>query len=225
MKKDKTFISFEELPLRTQHALEVLMEWHSVLVYEIKKGMYGFYVLDEYMPFGPDFTGLVENEYVCSGHFIQKTILNIIKTRFKGIRCRYFPKGYMPEGKLRVEIYQACLLSYGFGFSIEVHTNDYGFLDEERGKIAPAYAHVLDDNELEIGLLNITGPCPKKISDIKEFRPPHGFGDDEPMKITPLMKHRKNIVKWANNIRVVTNKSNWNWIQEVAWESSRRDSR
>jgi hypothetical protein len=220
MKKDNIFISFEELPRNIQHALEVLMEWHSVLVYEIKEGMYGFYILDEYMPFGPDFTGLVESEYVISGHFIQETILNIIKTKFKGTRCRYFPKGYMSEGELRIEIYTACLLSYGFGFSIEVHNNDYGFLDEEKGKIAPAYAHVLDKDELEIGLLNITGPCPRKVSDIKEFRPPL----DKPIRKTPLMMHRKDIVKWANRIRIATNKTNWDWIQ-WAWEKSRRDSR
>jgi hypothetical protein len=186
--------------------------------------MYGFYILDKYMPTGSDFTGLIESEYVNVHHFIQKSVLNIIETKFSGIRCRYFPKGYLPTpiGALGVEIYRACSLSDGLGFSIELHVNDYGFLDIEKAKIAPAFVHVLDEDELEIGLLNITGPCPKKVSDIKEFRPPHLPGDSEPMKKTPLMKHRKNLVRWANCYYLETRC--WEWTQDL-WSDSRRDSR
>jgi hypothetical protein len=224
MNEDNNFIYFEELPKKLQHALEILVEWHSVLVYEIKKGMYGFYILDEYMPVGADFTNLVESEYVSSGHFIQKSVLRIINTKFKNIRCRYFPKGYInpPIGTLGIEIYRLCSLSDGMGFSIELHVNDYGFLDEEKSTIAPAYVHVLDEDELEIGLLNITGLCPKKISDIKEFRPPHLIGNSKAIKKTPLMKHRKNLVKWGNYHH--KNQRCWEWAQYL-WESSRKDSR
>jgi hypothetical protein len=222
MAKNKRLIKFKELPRRLQHALEVLVEWHSVLVYEIGKSVYGFYVLDEYMPNGANFEGLVESEYVCRSHFIQKTVLHVINTKFKNTRCRYFPKGYLSSGMLAIEVPCLCFLNEGYGFSIELHSNDYGFLDSD---IAPAYVHVLDEEELEIGLLNITGPSPKRVSDIKEFRPPHLFGDPDPMKRTPLMKHRKNLVKWANSfiddeLRI----NRWVWVQNN-WESTHRTRR
>jgi hypothetical protein len=89
MKKDKDIIHIEELPKNMRHALETLVEWHSVLVYEIKKGMYGFYVLDKYMPSGSDFTGLIESKYVNMHDYIQKSVQRIIDTKFEGIRCRY----------------------------------------------------------------------------------------------------------------------------------------
>jgi hypothetical protein len=188
--------------------------------------MYGFYVLDEYMPNGANFTGLVESEYVCRSHFIQKSILRIIKTKFKNTRCRYFPKGYLSLESLRIETIRLCFFNEGYGFSVDLHSNDYGFLDEERSTVAPAYVHVLDNDELEIGLLNIAGPCPKKVSDIKEFRPPHLFGDPDPMKVTPLMKHRRNLIKWANSF---TGEGNlkmkmWDWVKHM-WTSSHKDSR
>jgi hypothetical protein len=226
VRKNKKLICFEELPKRLQHALEILVEWHSVLVYEIKKGMYGFYVLDEYMPNGANFTGLIESDYVCRSHFIQESVLKVINTKFKGIRCRYFPKGYLSMESLRIEVPSLCFYSQGYGFSIELHSNDYGFLDDENAVIAPAYVHVLDEDELEIGLLNITGPCPERVSDIREFRPPHLPGDPDPMKFTPLMKHRKNLVKWANSFtgegdfRIKT----WDWIKHM-WISVHKDSR
>jgi hypothetical protein len=219
MKKNKNYIYFEELPKRLQHALEILVEWHSVLVYEIRKGMYGFYILDKYMPIGADFTDLIESEYVNAHHFIQKSILEVIETKFKGIRCRYFPKGYFDSEMSEIEIFRLCEFKDGLGFSIELHSNDYGFLNEEKARIAPAYAHVLDENGLEIGLLNISGPCPKKISDIKEFRPPHIPGKVFVMKKTPLLKHRKNIVKWAN-ILVPNGKTNWDEAQNT-WKGLR----
>jgi hypothetical protein len=185
-----TDVEFEELPKRIQHALEVLVEWHSVLVYEIEKCIYGFYVLDEY---------------------IHENISNIIDSKFKGKRCKYFLKGTLPMGSLQIEILDLCKFKEGYGFSIELHDNDYGFLDKED---APAFVHVLDGDELEIGLLNITGPCPKKVSDIKEFRPPHEFASPLPMRHTPLMKHRKNLIKWANLSHIDQNR--WEWAQE-AW--------
>jgi hypothetical protein len=216
------FIEFEELPKNIQHALEVLVEWHSVLVYEMRKGEYGFYVLDEYMPNGANFTGLVESDYVCRSYFIQKTVLKVINTKFKDVRCRYFPKGYLSMESLRIETPPICFFNEGYGFSIEIHSNDYGFLDSN---IAPAYAHVLDKDEFEIGLLDITGHCPKRVADIKEFRPPHLPGDPDPMKITPLRTHRKNLVKWANSFTgSEIRQQRWEWVQHV-WVTTHYDSR
>jgi hypothetical protein len=211
MKKDKILISIDELPKRLRHALEVLVEWHSVLVYEMEKGKYGFYIIDKYMPNFSDFTGLVESEYVNDHHFIQKSVLKIIETKFQGIRCRYFPKGGLPHESMQIEMVELCKFKSGLGFSIEIHSNDYGFLTGEEAKFAPAYAHVLDKDELEIGLWNITGPCPKKISDIKEFRPPYEDGYLTPLKRTPLMEHRQNLVKWDNSPRLE---------EETQWEST-----
>jgi hypothetical protein len=222
IKMENHLIQFEELPVRTQHALEILVEWHSVLVYEMRKGEYGFYVLDAYMPNGSNFKGLVESEYVCRSYFIQETVLKVINTKFKDVRCRYFPKGYLSMESLRIETPPICFFNEGYGFSIEIHSNDYGFLDND---IAPAYAHVLDENELEIGLLNITGPCPKRVTDIKEFRPPHLLGDPDPIKKTPLSFHRKNLVRWANSFTgSEIRQQRWEWVQHV-WETSHRDSR
>jgi hypothetical protein len=199
IEKCENIIYFEELPRNIQHALEILVEWHSVLVYQQSNGRYGFTILDVYMPNGSDFTDLIESKYVNAHHYIQKSIQKIIDTEYNGVRCAYFPKGNLSSNSHLLLGYMiSCDIHAGYGFSIEVHSNDYGFLDEERSKIAPAHAHVLDKDGLEIGLLNICGPCPKKISDVKEFRPPHEFGDPEPMKKTHLLKHRKNIVKWAN---------------------------
>jgi hypothetical protein len=217
------FIEFDELPKNIQHALEILVEWHSVLVYEIRKNEYGFYILDKYMPNGANFDGLVESDYVCRSYFIQKTVLKIINTKFKDVRCRYFPKGYLSIGSLGIEIPRVCYFSEGYGFSIEIHSNDYGFIENN---IVPAYAHVMDENEFEIGLLDISGPCPKKVSDIKEFRPPHLPGDPDPMKITPLTIHRKNLVKWANSF-IGEDKfrtGRWEWTKNI-WVSCHKDSR
>jgi hypothetical protein len=217
MKKNKRLIEFEELPKRLQHALEIEVEWHSVLVYEIEKSMYGFYILDAYMPIFSDFTGLIESEYAHEHDgFIQESVQKIIDTKFKGVRCKYFPKGCLSSASLKIEILDLCLFKFGLGFSIELHDNDYGFLDEEKAKVAPAYVHVLDENELEIGLLNITGPCPKKITDIKEFRPPIIWKGTRRIKKTPLMKHRRNLVKWANNCFEGGN-TRWGRAQEM-WE-------
>jgi hypothetical protein len=217
MKTDKRLIAFEELPKRLQHALEIEVEWHSVLVYEIKKGMYGFYILDEHMPTFSDFTGLIRSEYAHDNDgFIQKTVQKIIDTKFKEMRCKYFPKGCLPNASLEIEILSLCLFKFGLGFSIELHDNDYGFLDEERANVAPAYVHVLDKDELEIGLLNITGPCPKKITDIKEFRPPIIWKGSKRVKTTPLMRHRTNIIKWANN-KIIDGPTRWESAQEW-WE-------
>jgi hypothetical protein len=218
-------IHFKELPRRLQHALQIEVEWHSVLVYEIEKGMYGFYILDEYMPGGSDFTGLIDSEYSYGNDgFIQETIQNVIDTKFKGIRCRYFPKGCLSLSSLQISIAITCPIKLGYGFSIEVHSNDYGFLEEEKAKIAPAYAHVLDVDELEIGLLNITGPCPKRVADINEFRPPHLFGDSDPINITPLMKYRRNLVKWANSLRQDENYNYWFWSRYI-WKMAHENKR
>jgi hypothetical protein len=124
---------------------------------------------------------------------------------------------------LGIETPCVCFFNEGYGFSIDIHSNDYGFIDND---MAPAFAYVLDENELEIGLLNITGSCPKKISDIKEFRPPHLPGDPDPMKKTPLMKHRRNLIKWANSVIGEGEEKikRWDWVQSV-WVSSHRTSR
>jgi hypothetical protein len=160
--RNKRKIRFEELPKRQQRALELLVEWHRVIVYEIEKKVYGFYVLDKYLPWKSE-----------SGESVQ----NVLKTRFKDIRCGYFPKGGLFLEGSQIDVVDLCLLKQGYGFSIEFHSNDYGFLYGEKTKWAPAHLHVLDEDEAEIGLLNITGPCPIKISDIKEFKPPHIFDE------------------------------------------------
>jgi hypothetical protein len=220
----KNVIEFEELSKSLQHALEIEVEWHSVLVYEIKKSMYGLYILDEYMPGGSDFTGLIDSDYVHENdNFIQESVQKIIESKFKGTRCKYFPKGCLSLESLRinpVNIYTH--ENSEFPFSIEIHSNDYGFLDEERAQIAPAYAHVLDKDILEVGLFSITGPCPHKIADIKEFRPPHKFGESEPIKITPLKKYMKYLVRWANSLR--QNQKCWEWAQQV-WKMGHIDTR
>jgi hypothetical protein len=225
MAKDSSVIYFEELPRNLQHALEVLMEWHSVLVYEIEQDIYGFYILDEHMPGGLKMTGLIDSKYVHSNDgFIQESVQNIIDTKFKRKRCKYFPKGCLSIESMRI----SPVLIYRSGprqthlFSIEVHSNDYGFIDSERSKIAPAFAHVLDKDNIEIGLLDITGPCPNNISDIKEFRSPHEFGELKPMKITPLAKYKKELVKWANSLR--QDQKYWEWAQEV-WKIGHIDTR
>jgi hypothetical protein len=187
MAKNKN-IEFKGLPIKLQHALEILVEWHSVLVYEIKRGKYGFYILNKYE---------------------LNALPKLINTNFEGKRYKCFLKGTLPLGSLQIEVITLCKFEEGFGFSIEIHDSDYGFLNKND---APAYVHVLDENELEIGLLNITGPCPKRISEIKEFRPPHEIGDPNPMKKTSLMKYRKNLVKWANAIHIEGN--HWEWAQE-----------
>jgi hypothetical protein len=193
-KKNKNIIEYEELPRNIQHALEILVEWHGVLVYETEKNTYAFTIIEVDMY--DHESKFVESEYVNAHHYIHISVLDIINTKFKGIRCRYFPKGFLSDGAMQLESITVCSLHRGYGFSIEVHSADYGFMDND---IAPAYAHVLDPEGLEIGLLNIAGPCPKKISDVKEFRPPYDVADGIPMKVTPLMKHRRNIVKWANS--------------------------
>jgi hypothetical protein len=224
MRKNRQFIDFEELPKRVQHALEIEVEWHSVLVYEIRKGMYGFYILDKYMPTFADFTGLIKSEYAYNNEgFIQKSVQKVIDTTFSGMRCRYFPKGCLSSTSLEIEILDLCLFKFGLGFSIELHCNDYGFIDGEKSKAAPAYVHVLDEDELEIGLLNITGPCPKKISDITEFRPPVIFKKGRRIKVTPLMKHRKNLIRWANN-NFMDGLTRWGFAQEM-WERIREGKR
>jgi hypothetical protein len=183
VKKYKDVIYFEELPRNIQHALEILVEWHSVLVYKQPNGRYAFTVLDVYMPHGSDFTGLVKSKYVNEHFYIQKSIQKIIDTEYKGIKCAYFPKGNLDyEGKLSLSYMPVCEFQAGYGFSIEIHSNDYGFLVGEESRIVPAHAHVLDKDGLEIGLLNITGDCPRKVSDIKEFRPPYKEGNIKPIK-------------------------------------------
>jgi hypothetical protein len=223
MREDEILIEFEELPKRLQHALEVEVEWHSVLVYEIEKGIYGFYIMDEYMPSGSNLAGLIRSEYSHGNDgFIQESIQKIIDTKFKKIRCKYFPKGCLSTESLQVSIVRVCEFRDEFNFSIEIHSSDYGFLDGIESKSAPAYAYVLDKEELEIGLLNITGSCPKKVSDVKEFRPPHKFGYSTSLKVTPLMKHRKNLIKWANSLR--NEETNWKWTQYV-WRMGHKYTR
>jgi hypothetical protein len=168
-KKYKEVIYFEDLPQNIQHSLEILVEWHSVLVYEIKKGVYGFTVLDMYMPTFSNFDGIIESKYESIEHHIQKPIQKIIDTQFKGMRCAYFPKGILGSRSMRLSSVVVCDIHNNFSFSIEIHSNDYGFLNGAEAKIAPAYAHVLDENELETGLLNITGGCPKKFLILKSL--------------------------------------------------------
>jgi hypothetical protein len=205
-KKYKEVIYFEELPKNVQHALEILVEWHSVLIYEIKKGMYGFTIVDMYMPRFSDFDGLIESKYESIGHYIQIPIQKIIDKQFKGIRCGYFPKGVLESVSMQLGATIVCDIRNGLGFMIEIHSNDYGFLEGKEAEIAPAYAHVLDENELEIGLLNISGPCPNRVSDIKEFCQLQKHNNS---KSNTLMKHRKNIIKWAKKF--------WKQTQEI-WE-------
>jgi hypothetical protein len=198
-RKYKDVIYFEELPKNIRHALEILVEWHSILVYEIRKGIYGFMVLDMYMPRFSNFDGIIESKYESIGHYIQIPIQKIIDTQFKGMRCGYFPKGVLELTSMRLSAAIVCDIHNGLGFSIEIHSNDYGFLKGGKSKTAPAYAHVLDEDDLEIGLLNISGPCPKLVGNIREFRPPYDFIDPKLIGKTPLMKHRRNIIKWANS--------------------------
>jgi hypothetical protein len=205
--KDKDIIDFRELPRNVLHALELAVEWHGVLLYEIKKGMYGFTVLESDMYIPPDFSGFIESKYIVRDYYIPIHIQNIIDTQFKGIRCMYFPKGFLEIGPMELDSDKVCPFHRGYGFSIEVHSHDYGFLDSD---IAPAHAHVLDREGFEIGMISITGPCPKKVSDIKEFRPPQDiFGYPKIVKVTPLMKHRKNIIKWANSCILSGGQTEW----------------
>jgi hypothetical protein len=170
------------------------------------------------MPTFSNFHGIIESKYESIEHYIQKPIQEIIDTQFKGIRCAYFPKGILGSKSLQLSSVVVCDIHNNLGFSIEIHSNDYGFLDGEGAKIAPAYAHVLDEDEMEIGLLNITGECPRKISDIKECRTLHVT----PSQKTPLMKCRRNIIKWANSL--VENKSRWESSQEL-WSLIKEDKR
>jgi hypothetical protein len=207
-KKYNDVIYFEELPINIQHALEILVEWHSVLVYQQKNGRYGFTVIDEYMPNFSNFNGLIESKFVNANNYIQKSIQEIIDNEYKGIRCSYFPKGNLESVSMEISVPIICDLHLGFGFSIELHSPDYGFLDVEKSKIAPAYAHVLDKDELEIGLLNITGPCPKDVSDIREFNPRN-------IKENITFNNcKKNILIWANS-KPLNYDNRWEWSQEM----------
>jgi hypothetical protein len=199
MRKDKRLIDFEKLPKRVQHAFETLVEWHNVIIYEFEKGMYGFHLFDGY-----------DEEYV----------EKMANTKFKGMRYNYYFRGALLKGPQRIEVIILCSLKRGYGFSIEAHSNDYGFLNNDA---APAHVHVLGEDELEIGMLNISGPCPKRAADIKEFRPPCEYGCAAPLKKTPLMAHRKNLVKWANFVGS-EHYNDWEWAQEV-WEALRGQNR
>jgi hypothetical protein len=194
MRKNK----FEELPKKQQHALELLVEWNGVIVYEIDKKVFGFYVLDKHLPWKSEFI---------------ESVQDILRNRFSNTRYAYFPKGGLYLKGSQIEIIEFCSLSQGYGFSIELHSNDYGFLYGERAKWAPAHLHVLDENKEEIGLLAIAGPCPKKISDIKEYKPPFIFDDKGKKMKTPLMSYRKNLVEWANKKGCLY--SRWEWAQET----------
>jgi hypothetical protein len=214
-KKYKEVIYFEELPKNIQHALEVLVEWHSVLVYQQPNGRYGFTILDKYMPTFSDFTGLIESKYVNANHFIQESIQKIIDTEYEGARCAYFPKGNLESESMQISVPIVCNARSEYGFSIEIHSTSYGFLDNEKAEIAPAYAHVLDEEELPIGLLNISGPCPQKVADVKEFKFIHEFEKPKSLRNTPLMKHRRNIVKWANHSAKGSEYNNWQFAKEI----------
>jgi hypothetical protein len=216
--KDKV-IHFEELPDNLKHTIKMVVEWHSILVYEIKKGMYGMMIIttDIYKD------KLVESKNSINNFHIPDYVKALIDTQFKGTRCLYCDKGcfaYPPFFEL--EILTLCPFHWGYGFSIEIHSDDYGFLDGKKAKILPAHVHVLDENGLRIGMIDITGSCPKKVSDVKEFWPPCNKDTIVPMKITPLTKHRKNIVKWANKETSVSNddlfRNEWEWAQEM-WNS------
>jgi hypothetical protein len=202
-------IEFEELPRILKHALEILVEWHDVIVYEINKGMYGFYILDKRLPYYPPEPTKASLQKTSEEY---NSILDLLNTKFKDMRCKYFYKGELHSVSMKIEITDLCYLEQGYGFSIETHNNDHGFLYGKESESTPAYVHVLDEDELEIGLLSITGPCPKKISDIKEFRP-FNLLDYKVPKTTPLMKHRRNLIKWANQQGEFFNK--WEWAQEI----------
>jgi hypothetical protein len=178
--------------------------------------MYGFTIIESDVNRGT----YVKSKHNFNRCTIPKHVQKIINTKFSDIKCLYFQKGCFSEPPyFGLEISTLCSVHQGYGFSIEMHSTDYGFVSGKESKIAPAYVHVLDENGLRIGMLNITGPCPKKISDIKEFRPP-----DE--KQTPLNKNRKNIIKWANTkielngVNGVYEEKYWYWVQ-LLWGSEK----
>jgi len=68
---------------------------------------------------------------------------------------------------------------------------------------SPAHAHVLTADNYLIGFVNITGPRPKTIQDVWEYRKP---------KTSKLDEYREDIVNWANS-RVEDDEGNfiYNW--------------
>jgi hypothetical protein len=182
-------LKFEDFPFNFQQAIDRMVKWNSILVYEISKDVYGFTIIECDLRHDTK----VESKQRFNRDTIPVHVQAIIDTQFTGVKCLYFPKGcFALPPYFGTEILTLCHLNQGYGFSIEMHSTDYGFIDGEKSKIAPACVHLFDENRVYTGILNITGPCPQKVSDIKEFRPRHE-------KQTPLTKHRKNIVKWANS--------------------------
>jgi hypothetical protein len=216
MMRIKRYVKFEEFPSYLQHTIETIVEWHDVLVYEIDKDMYGFMIIEPNlhndMP--------IKSKQCFNSDTLPKQVQSIIDAKFSETKCLYFNKGcFGVPPYLGLEILTLCRIYQGYGFSIEMHSTDYGFVDGKNSRIAPAHVHVLDETGKRLGMLNITGPCPKKISDIKEFRP---ISDKE----TPLTKHRKNIVKWANS-KIELNGVNgpyeeeyWYWIK-ILWSGGK----
>jgi hypothetical protein len=208
----KKEIEFEELPKRLQHALEILLEWHRVIVYEIEKDTYGFYILNKELPYDSSESSKKYPKNISNNPFGCDSVSDLLNIKFKDMRCKYFYKGELHSRSMKIEIIDLCYFKQGYGFSIELHSNNYGFLYGEESKIIPAYVHVLAEDESIIGLLNITGSCPKKVSDIKEIRQFDKMSNST-KKATPLMKHRKNIIKWANQPGELYNK--WEWTQQI----------
>jgi hypothetical protein len=91
-----------------------------------------------------------------------------------------------------------------YGINIILHSKEHGQMDKTRvlkDEESPAHAIVLIAfTSNKIGELNMTGPCPKTIRDVIEYRANRN-------KNSQLFNnHRKNIIRWANDKTVIVDK-------------------
>jgi hypothetical protein len=99
-----------------------------------------------------------------------------------------------------------------YGIGVVINSNDHGNMNKNRvleDSESPAHAHIYsNDSRKLVGLLNITGPCPKTKDDVHEYRASKDSNFNTNIK--------KIICRWANDSfdKNEYEKNNWKNIQK-----------
>jgi hypothetical protein len=105
---------------------------------------------------------------------------------------------------------------------VKIHSNDNGYMEKERlltDPELPARAHILSKDKKNIGLLNITGPQPIKVTEINQF-----FEKKDNSEKIFSLGIKKEILSWAL-MRAKSDPSHNCWEQAVIlWNTYHPDN-